>query len=197
MTLSAHFNLALARQFRRIHDDTQRFLLRNSCYMRTCWSVAALARNSHHQACLFVTIRRRLPDKFLRVGHVTFQAARNHGPVIPRDAVAIAGTIHPTSEIDPVGDRELKQPVVFPKKVRLPHSSGANHDIHSFRADWSDGWKCTHGSLVEAVGLGLHVEVETSVGSFQNVLTAGKGSGDRILGWQARGQMMCSMKIIL
>jgi len=132
--------------------------------------VAAFAGDSEHQASGLELILRFGRGNGLRVTDVAFNAARQDRTRKIGGAVAVAGTVDPGIEVGPVRNRKLKKKIVLPVKISLAGSSGADNDVDFFGAGGC--WRRIVGDcgLIKTVGLGVHAEKKSGIGSFENVL---------------------------
>ncbi len=106
------------------------------------------------------------------------QAVGEHALFKVDFAIAIPGTVDPSGQIGPIGNRKLKKLVALPVKIGLTFSPGSDHYIHSLRARGGIQGRRPDGRLVKTIGLGLHAEIKVRVGSLENILAFRKGTQD-------------------
>src|SRR6516165_9530517 len=115
---------------------------------------------------------------------MAFQTTRGNRPVKISRPVAVSRTVDPCVEIDPVGDRKLKEQVIPPVEIGLPYPSRSDDHIDSFRARGEGGRQSPDGRLIKTAGPRVHSEKQAGVRGLQNILVFRKGSEDCLLVWR-------------
>lgn len=164
MALCANIDLPVAGKLGGILDGFTGGCLRTvAVHMFLAWTVASLTRNAQNKVVLLVTIPKARRSERLKVRRVTFDTARNHGPVKICRTVQISRTVDPPAKFRPVRNRELEKLISFPIKIGLPFSSGTNHDAKRLRVFFGMRRFPDNDRLIKNAILGVHSEREPRV----------------------------------
>src|SRR5687768_13400514 len=101
-------------------------------------TVTSFAGYTHHQVRLSVSTGGIRICHWFGIRSVALETTRQHGTAEVYDPVAIAGAVHPASDLGPIRHWELKQPIGFasissssPIKIGLALSSRADDEIET------------------------------------------------------------------
>src|SRR5215207_8496128 len=148
--------------------------------MLFAWSMTLLARHTKYVISSTVLIGEAGIGNGFEERCMTLETSRHDRSAEIDRSVSIAGTVDPTPHFRPIGNRQLKELILFvPVEVSLSLAPGADDKVKSLRGRNRVRRSSEHARLEEAIWLCFHTVVQFALRSFENVFARSKTAGNR------------------